>query len=149
MSPEYEPGFIALQGPITSRGPLLTVRIAMSASEQAACEQAGTPIGRPIHCRAVIDTASPRTQVRPEYAERLGLHPHGLVAVHTADGQGFAAQVMIELGLGAPAKEFFFELPVLAGFAGDDDVGARIGMDVLSRARLCIEGEDRRFSLEF
>ena len=98
MAPEFEPGFITLVGPVTERGPLLTVRIAMSASEQGACEEVGNEVGRPVHCRAVIDTASARTQIRPEYAERLGLHPHGLVAVHTAQGQGFAAQVMIELG---------------------------------------------------
>ena len=69
---------------LVNTGPVFDLLVAVPASVADLQSKSGESSPDPIQIRALIDTGATATVLREGLAVRLGLHPVGVTAVHTA-----------------------------------------------------------------
>ncbi|MYB09977.1 MAG: hypothetical protein F4Y28_08365 [Acidimicrobiia bacterium] len=142
-----EAGFVRIEGIVGSKGPIVDVEIGLLPSEVERRRLEGQIVLPPDRTRGIIDTGSVTTCIRPSVAERLLLVPVREALLQTASGERPSAVYPLTLTLGWRQDRPPDPIMVTAHTA--DIVGADvlIGLDVLRRGRLAIDGPNNRFEL--
>ena len=140
-------GFARIAGVIGSTGPVVDVEIGLLPGEMEQRRLEGRIVLPPERTRGIIDTGSVTTCLRPSVAERLLLEPVREAVLQTASGERLSAVYPLTLTLGWRQDRPPDPIPVSAYTA--DIVGADvlIGLDVLRRGMLTLDGPKSRFEL--
>jgi hypothetical protein len=114
--------------------------------------QAGQPLPRPLHVRAVVDTGCSTTAVAPAILGQLGLTPLLAGSSQTASSSVAVNLYLISLSIfdasrGPPLT--LRDLLVSELTTTIPQIDMLIGMDVLLDCKLLLDGPARRFTLEF
>jgi hypothetical protein len=114
----------------------------------------GQPVPAPIPCRGLIDTGTNITAIGPSLRARLGLSPGLVASTITAAGPLNVALHVVGLSItnlmtpGAPelSLETFAVMELPTALAAADVL---VGLDVLLRCCLGLNGPGRMFELDF
>jgi len=78
------PSFIQQSPDLTSRGPIVPVKIGLPKVLRDFLTQQKKPIIGPIQTNALIDTGASMTSISPKISQQLNLVSHGVTSVLTA-----------------------------------------------------------------
>jgi hypothetical protein len=139
---------------VTPDGLAVPVLIGLDGGTTAARHATGQPIPAPIRARGLLDTCSDVTAVAASVLQQLAILPTHTAKTTTAAGPVSVRLFQVSLSiLGPPPSGGFVhtepallvsELPTVL-----PDADVLIGLDVLLKGRLLLEGPPGLFTLDF
>jgi hypothetical protein len=140
--------------PVQADGLALTVLLGLSQAEMAALVGAAQPVPPPVCTTAVIDTGTNVTCVSGPLLQRLGLSSTGYGATQTAGGLLPVRLFQVSLGIpvfGNPPDSLLLaaQLTVMELPQAIPDVDVLIGLDLLLKGKLILDGPAQQFTLGF
>ncbi len=140
--------------PVTPAGLVVPTWIGLSGTATSALVASGQPITPPVQARGLLDTGSDVTVVASSLLKRLAIPIATVTATHTVAGQVKVNLFEISLAITEPAQPgspwltepdlLIMELTTVL-----PDVDVLIGLDVLLRNKLLLDGPGGLFKLEF
>jgi hypothetical protein len=128
-------------------GVLLPVRVGVGVAAEAAIRRAGREPPASSEVEAMVDLGAGRSLIRSGLARRLGLTPVGRVEIDTPSSTNLeAAEYFVRFWL---SDEFAVESKALEAPLPGHDLGALLGRDVLTGAKLEYDGPLNEFTLTF
>jgi hypothetical protein len=140
--------------PVSPVGLTVPVWIGLSGTVTTALYGTGRPISPPIQARGLLDTGSDITAVASWLLQRLAVPVATVTATHTVAGPVKVDLFEVSLGINDPVQSgspWLTEpdLLVMELAAVLPNVDVLIGLDVLLRYKLLLDGPVRQFALEF
>jgi hypothetical protein len=139
---------------VSPAGLAVPVWIGLSGTVTTALYGAGRPISPPVQARGLLDTGSDITAVASWLLQRLAVPVATVTATHTVAGPVKVNLYEVSLGINDPSQPgnpwltepdlLVMELATVL-----PDVDVLVGLDVLLRNKLLLDGPARLFSLEF
>lgn len=135
-------------------GLAVEVLIGLSRANAQARRTAGQAVPQPVPLRALIDTGADMTSIADAAVAPLELLPVGPLMVNTANGQVIVNRYAVSLTILAPGGNAARNLvrqnqPVLGMANAPINFDAIIGMDLLSKCLLVVDGLADQFTLAF
>jgi hypothetical protein len=142
-----------LEGRLTERGPMIDVKIMLTAQHVEALKRAGKPYAAPMTIRGLVDTGASSSCVDRNIVVGLGLAARGVVAIHTpSSGDAYEERLQYDaclvLGEGQ-GDALVLTLPVIESDFASQGFLALIGRDVLKSCRLIYDGPAETFTVEW
>ncbi len=135
--------------PLSPRGPIVDVMVAVSKPRADALRKASLAVPSPVGARCLIDTGASCTVLDQRVVQSLSLIPTGVVSIRTpSTGTAKLAcnqfDVMLAIVLPKPPHlhVFSFTLPVIETDFASQGIDGLIGRDVLSQCVLGYNGLD-------
>ncbi len=140
--------------PVTRPGLVVPTWIGLSGTATTALVASGQSITPPIQARGLLDTGSDVTVVASAFLKRLAVSVATVTATLTVAGQVIVNLFEISLAITNPShagSPWLTEpdLLVMELTTVLPDVDVLIGLDVLLRNKLFLDGPARQFMLEF
>jgi hypothetical protein len=140
------PSFHVESADLWNDGPLVEVRVGLTAAAEAANTQAGQSNAAPVKASALIDTGASHSAVRAGLLGPLGLHPVGVISISTPSSHGvqcplYAVRVTLPQG--------FIDTTVSEVPLQGQNIDALIGRDILRYGILIYQGPTMQFTLSF
>ncbi len=124
----------------------LNVRVARHSALRAVVDNESSDPTLVIPCTALVDTGAATSGIELKIAKKLGLEPSGFSTRTTADGPRMLRQFAFSIAFG---KQMEFDV---ADGLGVDMAAAKIdaiiGMDILARCVLVVDGPAGKFSIQ-
>jgi hypothetical protein len=139
--------------PVTAAGLAVPVWIGLDGTTMTALHKAGHPIPAPIQACGLLDTGSNITAVAAWLLQKLAVPSTSMTATQTVGGTVKVKLFKVSLGITDPTQPgpwlmepdlIVMELPLLV-----PDVDVLVGLDVLLKCKLLVDGPARSFTLEF
>ncbi len=128
-------------------GPIVQVGITVPTALEQVLQAAGHAIPLPVTALAMIDTGATGSVIQQGLAVQLGLHPVGVVQIHTPSSTNVSC-LEYAVRLLFP-NNVVFETTVIEAPLQGQHIQCLIGRDVLSQAVLVYIGYGNLFSLSF
>ena len=143
-----------VSGEILEGGPVVDLLIGVSGPRKEKLENVGLPVPQRVRVRAVIDTGSALTGIRPDALALLGIDPLDEITIATPSTWGtraLAFRYHVSLSLPGEQVEMHFEEALVLGapFHQSEGIQALIGRDILEECLFVYDGVRRLFSLGF
>jgi hypothetical protein len=139
--------------PVTPAGLAVPVLVGLGGKATAALHAAGQPIPPPVHARGLLDTCSDLTAVAAQVLQQLAIPSIASGNMRTAAGSGQVGMYQVSLSIASLAQAgglllteptlLVAEIPTAL-----PDTDVLIGLDILRRGRLWLDGPAGQFTLE-
>lgn len=137
-----------VQSKIGHDGAIVTVRVEIGETEEAALRAAGRPIPIPFPTTALIDTGASHTAVHPMILTHLGVAQTGTALV-SVPGQDQVSLPLYRVRISLGARLPPFAVRATRIIPATHTVAVLIGRDILADATLLFDGENQAISLWF
>jgi hypothetical protein len=140
--------------PVTPAGLAVPVLVGLDGKTTAALHAAGQPIPSPVHARGLVDTCSDLTAVAEWVLQQLAIPPATTATTHTAAGPVVVRLYEVSVSIAAPSQSGGFLLTEPALLVSElaaalPDADVLIGLDLLLRGTMRLDGPNRLFTLDF
>jgi hypothetical protein len=139
--------------PVTTAGLAVPVLIGLDGQTTTVLRSAGQPVRPPVLARGLLDTGSNITAIAASVLQQLGLAPTTTGTTQTVSGAVAVDLFTVSLSiadLSRPSNAWLTHADLLvmelAAILPDADV--LIGLDLLLKCRLVLDGPPRQFTLE-
>jgi hypothetical protein len=139
---------------VTGAGLAVPVWVGLDGKTTAARYAAGRPIATPVRLRGLVDTCSDLTAVAPWVFQQLAIAPASSATTHTAAGPVAVRLYEVSLSIDDPGQSGQFlltqpDLVVMELSAVLPDADVLIGLDLLLRGEMLLQGPAQQFTLDF
>lgn len=142
-----------LEGVLTERGPMVDVKLMLTAQRVAALKRAGRPFPQPMTVRALIDTGASCSAIDRNLARGLDLQPSGIVPIHTpSTGSAYEERLQYDVSMVLGEDQdnpLVVTMPVIESDFASEGFLALVGRNVLDLCVLVYDGPARTFTLEW
>ncbi len=139
--------------PVTAAGLAVPVLIGLDSKAIAVLRAAGLRIPPPIRARGLLDTCSDLSGVTAAVLQQLPIPPTTTASTHTAAGPARVRifEVSVSILGPAPSGAFLMTEPdvLVSELPSLPDADVLIGLDLLLKGNLLLEGLPRQFTLDF
>jgi hypothetical protein len=140
--------------PLTTAGLAVPVLVGLDGKTTAALHAAGRPIPAPVLARGLLDTCTDMTAIAARILQQLGMPSAGTTSTLTAAGPSSVRLFEVSFSItgsvqggGLLLTEPALLVSELTTVLPDADV--LIGLDMLLRGKLLLDGPAGQFTLEF
>lgn len=138
--------------PVDLDGLLLPVLIGLNGNETAARAAAAQPIPLPVSVNAIVDTGTNVTCVSQVVLSRLAVAASGQATTNTAAGEAVVQLYEVSMSVpgqgNAPLTIVSTNLTVMELPGSVPGVDVLVGLDVLLRYKLLLDGPAKQYTLE-
>jgi hypothetical protein len=142
------PSFAATAPDLAQAGPLVQVSVGVPQNVRDALTAAGQPVPAPVTMQFLIDTGASLTVIRTGTCAGLGLHPVGIVNIHTPTDHDVPAE-QFSVSLGFPNNVVASPWVVTEAGLPGQNIDGLLGRDLLSRGVLVYLGYAGAWSVSF
>jgi hypothetical protein len=145
-----------IYGDISSDGPVIDIMVDVSRPRRRLLEKMNTPVPKPVHVRALIDTGSTTSGFSPRVFAELKIDPVDKVEIYTPSTRPDSPHecdlydVVLSIIAGGQANTFPGSRVIEADcWLSTESIEALIGRDILRKCFFQYMGQDSRFTLAF